>query len=409
MANHISDGADVVLAEVKQDVLSTDAFHRYRVSIPYTTFEFNSFRDLLFSNNFNFFDQSLNGGAITHNNTRKAYVMSCGTASGNYAIAQTKSYWRYQSGKSQLIIQTFVLGTGQANKVKRIGVFDSLDGIFLEQNGTTLNLVVRSSVDSTENRVPQSSWDDPFDGTGPSGLTLDVTKSQIMVIDYQWLGAGRVKIGFDIDGIYHEAYQFNHANLKSSLYMASGSLPLRYEIRNTGTTATDSTMEFMCGLVATEAGSDIKDLYGPSWSDESSRRINTETALIALRLKTTFKSNTNRSSLTPAVINIYSENKDIVIRAYYNPTITGGTWTSVNTDSICEANKTITSFSGGRRITTKPGASQDSFEISENILLNERFSLNLAGTSSDIFLLTAESLSNSTRVWAGVNWKEFHR
>ena len=52
----------------------------------------------------------------------------------------------------------------------------------------TASFVLRSSTSGApvEREVQQSEWNiDPFDGTGPSGITLDFTCTQILLIDAQ--------------------------------------------------------------------------------------------------------------------------------------------------------------------------------------------------------------------------------
>lgn len=417
MPDLISDGEDIVIAEVKRGALNQDAFERYRISTPYTLYEFNSFQDILFSNLFNNFTSSLSGGAVTHNNTRKSYVLDCGTGSGNFAIAQTKSYWRYQSGKSQFIATSFLMKAAVASKIKRIGFFDSNNGIFLEQNGTTdIRFVLRSSVSgsvSDANFYAQSNWNvDRLDGNGgkfnPSGINLDLTKTQILIIDFQWLGVGIVRVGFDIDGDFITVHEFRNANNLTQLYMLSGSLPLRYEIRNSAASSAGD-MEFMCGFVASEGGGDIKDLYGPSWSYTNVRTINAETPLVSIKPSLTFKSNNNRGTIYPSEITTYSASRDIILRVYYNATVTGGTYTSINTDSIASQNSTATSFSGGRLIMSLIGTTGAKTDFSSGVISNERLTTNFNASDADNILITAQSLSNQTDVYYGITWKEVLR
>jgi hypothetical protein len=53
----------------------------------------------------------------------------------------------------------------------------------------------------SETVVPQTNWNiDKLDGTGISGITLDISKAQILWMDIEWLGLGTVRIGFVING-----------------------------------------------------------------------------------------------------------------------------------------------------------------------------------------------------------------
>jgi hypothetical protein len=80
-------------------------------------------------------------------------------------------------------------------------------------NGTTAEMVIRKGGVDNE-IVPQSQWNvDRLDGTGPSKVNIDFTKSQIFVTDYQWLGVGRVRFGFYAYGKIHYCHQI--LNIKS--------------------------------------------------------------------------------------------------------------------------------------------------------------------------------------------------
>ena len=75
---------------------------------------------------------------------------------------------------------------------------------------------------------------DTMDGTGPSGVPLDLTKSQIFVIDYEWLGVGRVRFGFVFAGAIVYCHDAVFANTVGSVYMSTPNNPLRYQTEATG-------------------------------------------------------------------------------------------------------------------------------------------------------------------------------
>ena len=80
-------------------------------------------------------------------------------------------------------------------------------------------------------RVAQSSWNiDKCDGTGPSGYTLDLTKMQMLYMDYSWYGAGAIRFGFKNQrGEVFYVHRIANANYRTEAYMRSGNLPARYE------------------------------------------------------------------------------------------------------------------------------------------------------------------------------------
>ena len=165
------------------------------------------------------------------------------------ALPICKEYHSYKPGCGQIALITGVLADTKNNLTQRVGYFDDRNGIYFEHANsaagtTTLSWNIRTSISNTavtSETASSSDWNiDKFDGTGPSGLTLDFTKSQIYVIDFQWLGVGRVRCGFDIDGQLYYAHEFLHANHTAGVFMSTPSLPIRWEIRNTNTTTSGS-------------------------------------------------------------------------------------------------------------------------------------------------------------------------
>jgi hypothetical protein len=187
--------------------------------------------------------------------------MTVGTASGDQVIRETKRVFVYQPGKSLLILNTFVMNPAKTGLRQRVGFFGANNGIFIELDGTTVNLVERSYVTGSivETKVAQANWNgDKLDGTGDSGLTLNLTKAQIFWIDIEWLGAGSSRCGFIINGKYYVAHTFHHANIIDSVYLSTATLPIRYEITNTATTASSSTLKQICSTVLSEGGFERK-------------------------------------------------------------------------------------------------------------------------------------------------------
>ena len=100
-----------------------------------------------------------------------------------------------------------------------------------EYKGTTITSGAVVITKRTQQRVIQSSWNiDKCDGTGPSGYNLDLTKMQMLYIDYSWYGAGAIRYGFKNQrGEIIYAHRIPNANLRTEAYMRSGNLPARYE------------------------------------------------------------------------------------------------------------------------------------------------------------------------------------
>lgn len=153
-------------------------------------------------------------------------------------------------------MNTFVMAQAKENLRQRIGFFNN-DGIFLEQDGTDVYLVLRNN--GSDTRIAQSDWNvNKLNGTDDIKVTLDFTKAQIFWSDIEWLGVGSVRVGFVINGQFVVAHIFHNANVNDSVYMTTPNLPIRYEITNTGTTSGGSTLGQICSTVISEGGYDAR-------------------------------------------------------------------------------------------------------------------------------------------------------
>lgn len=326
-----------------KDSANLDAFSRLRVSNPL----------ILHNSQFTYdlapliMEQITNGtgATIAHDATNRYALMTfASTPTGGKAYMQSYEYLPYQPGRSQLIFVTFNMIAAVANVLKFAGYSDGVNGIEFQLNGTTKQFTLYSATGSGNQTVAQSSWNlDKLDGTGASGITLDITKVQILVIDIQALYAGRVRIGFDIGGTIIYAHEFNHANNITPPYLQTANLPVRCGMTCTATVST--TMYFLCSAVISEGGSEDINVYGYTFSTAASRTIaaaGSSIQLISLRPKLTFNGITNRSRVAFIDVEIYLDgNGAIKWELVIGQAITGGAWADVNTNySSSEVNPT---------------------------------------------------------------------
>lgn len=323
-----------------QDSPAIDAFDRLRTSEPLTLFDSKQ----LYDKQPLFWDEVTNGTATSVHSTTNASTTMSVSANNDFVIRQTKRRFNYQPGKSQSILCTLTLGATTANVTKRVGLFNSntttpfasnYDGYYLEDNGSNVGLVI--SKNGTPNRVEQGSWNqDNFDGTGPSGINLDWTKSQIFFIDYEWLGVGRVRMGFVIDGILYYAHHFNHANSVTSVYCSTPNHSLRYEIRSTGGSA---SMQHICSSVSSEGGSEDNGIVRSINTNGTHLDANTENtlyALIGVRLKTTHLDTVVK--ILNIASQIHTTSDRLLWEIRFNPTVAGTfTYSDVTNSSLQRA------------------------------------------------------------------------
>lgn len=271
----------------------SDAFGRLRVSNPEMIFNSKQ----IFDNQPLFWDdiqESGSGTSSSHSVNTASTTISVSANTAGKRTRQTYMRFNYQPGKSQLIFMTGVLRkTGGGSGIfTRMGIFDNDNGLFFEGN-ETINLVVRTKVTgSVQNQsTSQVNWNlDRLDGTGPSGLTLDFTKSQIFVIDFEWLGVGRIRFGFNINGITYYCHESLNSNINSGVYMSTPNLPLRYQVENDGT-GQASSIECICSAISSEGGKEEigVNLYSSTDGNTVAAVKNQLNAIIGHRLKAAYK------------------------------------------------------------------------------------------------------------------------
>ena len=390
-----------------------DAFGRLRVSEPFTLFD-SSHR---YADNGLWATATATSGTATFNSAQGLVDLAVTTASGSEVVRETFKVFSYQPGKSLLVLSTFVMSPAKTNLRQRIGYYGAANGYYLEQNDSTVSFVERTSVSGALVNTPvaQSSWNvDPMNGTGPSGITLDLTKAQILFMDLEWLGVGTVRIGFVINGNFYVCHNFHHANIIASTYITTASLPLRYEITNTGITSGASTLKQICSTVLSEGGYELngsQQAIGiPVNTPRTLGTSGTFYPIISLRLKSTRLD----AVVIPSALSILP-----ITTGNYNWQLvgtgatTGGSWVSAGTNSSVEYNITGTSFSGGRILGSgffsESNQSKNQVDILKDALFKFQLERNsLSSTPYELTLIVASDGANDTLV-ASMDWEEVSR
>jgi hypothetical protein len=384
---------------------NTDAFGRLRVSQSYTLFD--SQNRYAIDNQFD--TSTVTGGSTSFLTNEASVAMITTTASGAEVVRQSYRVFPYQPGKGLLCLATFQAATAKTNLRQRIGYFSTQNGVYFQVNNTTNSFVLRTyiggSVDDTTRKVDQSSWNgDKLDGSGPSGLTLDLTHPQILWMDFEWLGVGSVRCGFIINGTYIVCHTYNTANVYgSSVYMTTATLPVRYEITNTGTTSATSTLKQICSSVISEGGFEQTSIDHVARRTTVFTNIDTTATffpLVSIRLKSTALGAVvipNRVQFLP----ITNQNYELVLLK--NPTLTGATWAAtVPSDANVEYDVAATAISATGTITqtdyvTSSGsAGVGNTSVPTGYNLDLQLGVSLTGVS-DIYTLAVRTVDGATK------------
>ena len=383
-----------------KDGPNLDAFSRLRVSQPVTAFSSQ------FTYNLNplLFEQTATGtgATVTHDTTNRVTLLTfASTPTGGEASMQSYEYIPYQPSKSQLVFITFNMVAAVANTVKFAGLSDGNNGIEFQLNGTTKQFVIYSDTTLGDQTVAQSSWNlDKLDGTGTSGITLDATKTQILVIDFQALYVGRVRVGFDIDGQIIYCHEFLHANSVEYPYIQTANLPVRVGMTCTATVST--TMMFICSAVVSEGGIDSAALFGYDFAVANTTDVSVTTSathMLSIRPKTTFNSITNRIKIIPTGLDliITGSGTNIVFwELVLGQTLTSATAADVNTSYSGTEYLTGGTMSGSPIVIDSGYAtSSNQSKSSLDATVSTRYPITLtkAGANRDLGQLTLRATS----------------
>jgi hypothetical protein len=371
-----------------------------------------------------FWDQTATGGTITYEANAGVSLLSTTTTSGSSASRTSHFYHPYVPGIGSAIEMTLQLGdSGKTNLVREWGYGDDDNGLFFRLNDTTLQLVLRSNATGSivEIVIDQGSWNaDKANGTGRTGFTLDVTKANIYYLDFQWLGAGRVKFGVvESDGTKLLLHTLENANINNLPYMRTATLPIRVKQENTGTTGSSSELRFACAVVKHSSKVDINgdrrtDSLG---SIETVQDSQGEWPVVAYRMSNTINSITNRAlarikslssictntSDVPALFKIYLTDSTNLSNAVF----------SAVSGTILEKDTSANSFSNAQLAIPimsnilVPGESNIVQHLTNPNVHDVELYLDADGTSQKCFVCTVEALgSGNVEISMVANWEE---
>lgn len=385
-----------------------DAFGRLRTSSVTTLFD----SKMLHDKQPLFWDEETSGGGETSTQSgTTADVTMTTSASGEYVVRQTFQRFNYQSGKSHQIFMTFSGFNTQSNITKRVGYFTSttvapynstLDGIYLQNDGTNISIEVQRSGTSVFS-VTQSNWDDPMDGTGASGITIDWSKSQILMIDFEWLGVGITRFSFVIGGVIYPVLVNKNANVNGGVYMSSPNQPLRYEIRQSG--AGSGSFSQICSTVGSEGALNLigkQGHFGLEVTGLTLASTVTSYVLLAMRL---------RSGYEDAIVDVIKASiletsaKRLHWELVLNPTLSAGaySWTTLTNYAIeYSLGDGTDAITGGTKLS---GGYVDAESFSTQLENAIKPGVDLTGTS-DIIVLSGRPVSANAVVYSSIDIRQ---
>jgi len=391
-------------------VTSTDAFGRLRISQPYTLFDSST----RYTANGKWSTETLAGGAANFNADQGLMDLTVTNAANSLVRRETTKVFAYQPGKSLLLYTTFVM-SGETGLRQSVGYYNEDNGYYIsKETDNSVYLVERSSVSTpgADDPIPQTAWNvDPFNGTGPSGITLDFTKAQILWIDMEWLGVGTVRTGFVVDGQLLPAHYFQHANIVDSTYITTATLPFRYEIENLSSAA-GGTLKQICSTAISEGGYTLTgeqhSVSTPITAAYALATAGTYYPVAALRLKATRLDAI--SIVTGLTLLGEGNNETYAWRLVGRGTVTGGTWDTPSATSPVEYNLTGTSSAGGTVLasgfTNASNQGSPIIDILKGSLFTNQLERNpFTATPFEVVLEVAPA-NNTQGIFASVSWED---
>lgn len=403
-----------------------DAFGRVRMSAPYTLLDVRFPGQTTGSSSFKSNAQqisSLSSGSFSAVAGDAQNTIS-GTGTG-YFISQSRNYCVYQPGKSLVFLASGVFDPQQATMTSRIGYCDHdltsppvvRNGIYFQISGGVPSFNIKNT---TLTSVVQSDWNvDKMDGTGPSGLTLDFTKTQLLMFDMEWLGVGRVRCGFYAYGQVRYCHQFTHINVLTTPYTRNINLPVTYALLGNSDADTGSIVQ-ICTTVMSEGG------YNPTgrpFSVPTGIETNvglTETPVLAIRGGA---AGYYHQGIVPTGVSLIdsTNNNTLLYRLRMYPAGTSAgtiTWTDV--DSVYSLVQYANSANISSFVTTGSIVIKATYFLGKdnNVFsdLSSTFSSLLIQVTSnvsnvsDIMLLTCTRINSGTdaKVSASLSWNEVY-
>jgi hypothetical protein len=312
---------------------SIDSKGRLKVQTQETIF-FNTFQ---YGKETDVWDESaVNGASAVFDTSFSQVRMQVTNQLGSKVIRQTRNVQRYTPGRTQTIAFAVRLQTPATGIRRRFGMFDGNDGFFFEDCGTVdpvtgepqyaCVIINSDGATPTVERIYRKDWNgDKLDGNGPSGFTADPRAQQLVMMDYEWYGAGQVSFMFVMNGLPRVIHTFNHGNRLQSPWAKTPFLPIRLEIENlTGVAGTHYLWQGSNSILAEGtveklgiAESILTPLAGINMPNS-----NTFYPIVSIRIKST--------ALTGIVIPTYFQagtldNTDIYFKLIRNATV-NGTW-----------------------------------------------------------------------------------
>lgn len=349
-----------------------------------------------------------NGGTSTYDPVKSSTVLGTTTASGSSVSRTTNRYHYYLPGTSNLARISIACGdAGKVGNTRKWGVYDDNDGIYFALEGTSLLAYIRSSTSGvvTNTPIPRAAWTDKLDGTGISGITLDITKVNNFWADYTFSGAGRVRFGiYEPNGNRLIAYTISVGNSTPFPMIRTGTLPFRTENINTGATGSSSELREVVMSMSTEGNPNDYTYWRSADMEVYGVTSTTDTHLISMQSIATINGKHNSVQAYPEVLSVIATGGPVAVTLWQTVEITTPSWVvGTGNSSILGSTAGTLNLTGARKFATffvDVGVSN--IDMTPYFETNDEGIMCKADGVGEVWSLTATKLSGAATT-VGVN------
>lgn len=278
--------------------------------------------------------------------------ISTGTTGASLALLESAELGRYIPGfgaEFGIGVRIPTLPTGNQNVFWGAATVERNDGIYFGVDATGPYVaVLRNSV---ETKIRQDEWNiDKLDGTGASGVTLDLTEGTIFQVDFTWYGYGNISWGIitPVAGkqTLVRCHQFK-PNEQTSV--ESPNLNLFVYAGNGGTETNIDV--YVGGRQYAIVGRYLpKYRYSGESRGTNASKVSTSTTripLVTFRAKTAFRDRSIRLQKFSAIVS----SEPVIIEFVLNGSLTGASYSTPTNhtaaETALEVDTSATAISGG--------------------------------------------------------------
>ncbi len=329
---------------------------------------------------------------------------------GSAAILASKARLSYQAGAGAEMLFSVIFGTGVTGNKQYVGIGNARDGFFFGYTGTSFGILHEKN--NQENWISQSSWNgDPVNTgiSGTSAFNLIPEYGNVYKIQYHWLGFGVIKfyVQNPTDGSWVLVHTIQYPSSTEGTGPSLSNPSLQLLAVNSNGSSTNSNVELKIPSMSAfiegyQAGPEIYSRFSTGVANSVTTTLQT---FLSIRNNLTYNGSNNQAMVFPDVLTLNnpSTTSPILVRLFINPSVSGASYTNINTNSVVSFDTSRTGITGNKEIMSIPlvGSSVNNRVLNMN-LSDQKISL----APGDSLVVAVQSLAGTPTVAVGLSWYE---